>query len=287
MNFRCAFVLLLGVCLGASAVAAPATQPAVPWRHELIVRENPLQRLHVVKIDLTDPRVRLRVLPGGEDPDGPGPWETVLATVRTVAERENLDIAINGDWFHVREIREIGGRKIPYFPGNWARAGGWAMTDGRLWAARMGAPAVVVLKDGRVLIDTFQRLPPDTLQAISGFAVIVRDGKNVAQGDKTAPRTAVGLSEDGQTLFLVINDGRRPQHSLGMTIPELADAMIELGCHTAINLDGGGSSTLLIRDRHTGQLQRINTPSDGHDLPIPLIIERSVVNVFGVMLVEE
>ena len=68
------------------------------------------------------------------------------------------------------------------------------------------------------------------------------------------PRTAVGAKKDG-TILLVTVDGRRPDDSVGMTIPELTDLMLELGCTSAVNLDGGGSTTMVVRD------QIVNHPS--------------------------
>jgi exopolysaccharide biosynthesis protein len=57
-------------------------------------------------------------------------------------------------------------------------------------------------------------------------------------------------------LVLVTVDGRQPRKSVGLTLEELAQLMIELGCREALNLDGGGSTTLVIRNRV------VNSPSD-------------------------
>lgn len=62
------------------------------------------------------------------------------------------------------------------------------------------------------------------------------------------PRTAIGVRSDG-TLILVTVDGRQPKKSVGMTIPELAKLMLEFGCKEAMNLDGGGSTTMVIRNK--------------------------------------
>lgn len=76
------------------------------------------------------------------------------------------------------------------------------------------------------------------------------------------PRTAVGIRRDG-TWVLVVVDGRQPQLSRGMTLAELADLMQTLGCRDALNLDGGGSSTLVLRGRV------VNSPSDaGVERPV-------------------
>lgn len=74
------------------------------------------------------------------------------------------------------------------------------------------------------------------------------------------PRTAVGFNE--QKLFFVTVDGRQPGYSVGMALPELAELMVSLGCQEAMNLDGGGSTTLLVR----GQV--VNRPSDQRERPV-------------------
>lgn len=69
------------------------------------------------------------------------------------------------------------------------------------------------------------------------------------------PRTAVGRREDGRLVLLTV-DGRQPQKSMGMTIEELANLMHEFGCREAMNLDGGGSTTMVINNKV------VNNPSD-------------------------
>lgn len=73
--------------------------------------------------------------------------------------------------------------------------------------------------------------------------------------DKRHPRTAIGRLADGRILLVVVG-GRQPYHSLGMTLPELAFTLRRLGVTDALNLDGGGSSTLVVR----GVV--VNLPSD-------------------------
>ncbi|MCP4726136.1 MAG: phosphodiester glycosidase family protein, partial [bacterium] len=63
-------------------------------------------------------------------------------------------------------------------------------------------------------------------------------------------------------IFLITVDGRRPGHSIGMSLYELSEFMLELGCEEAMNLDGGGSTTMWIN----GKIR--NRPSDGIVRPI-------------------
>ena len=108
---------------------------------------------------------------------------------------------------------------------------------------------------------------PET--AIGGRQLLVKDGKNVAPTDPLHPRTAVGFSQDGKKMVLLTVDGRQGAYLPGMNLRDLADAMIELGAHNALNLDGGGSSTMLAREPGTTELKVVNTPSDGGERPIP------------------
>ena len=72
----------------------------------------------------------------------------------------------------------------------------------------------------------------------------------------------VGSSKDGKELLLVTVDGRQ-QSSLGMTQTEAANLMIELGAYNALNLDGGGSTTMAVRKPGSENIEIINSPSDG------------------------
>ena len=98
--------------------------------------------------------------------------------------------------------------------------------------------------------------------AISGNHFLVHDGIIRAVDDREMhPRTAIGVDSDtGEVLILVV-DGRSSR-SRGYTMVELANLMIDLGADEAINLDGGGSSTMVGKNRK-GATAILNTPSDG------------------------
>ena len=76
-----------------------------------------------------------------------------------------------------------------------------------------------------------------------------------------APRTALGITKDKKLLLVTVN-GRQPGISVGVTLTELAEIMIDLGAVDAMNLDGGGSTTMVIRN------QVLNLPSDGIERPV-------------------
>ena len=79
-------------------------------------------------------------------------------------------------------------------------------------------------------------------------------------GDSRAPRTFIGFKEDG-TCFVSVVDGRMPSYSAGITVNEEASLAYELGAKYALELDGGGSSTIILR--LNDELTLRNTPSDG------------------------
>lgn len=103
-------------------------------------------------------------------------------------------------------------------------------------------------------------------EAISGGPRIVRNGEisvenhNEGISDSFAftrhPRTAIGFSADSTCVYFVTVDGRQPGYSVGMSLYELADFMVDLGVAEATNLDGGGSTTMVVRN------EIVNRPSD-------------------------
>ncbi|MFC5064039.1 phosphodiester glycosidase family protein [Actinomycetospora atypica] len=104
---------------------------------------------------------------------------------------------------------------------------------------------------------------PDTppLRVALGALPLVRGGAPWPglQTSERAPRTAVGLSADGRTLFLVAVDGRQ-EASVGATLAELGQLVVELGIPQAVALDGGGS-TQMVRRPAGGRLVVVNAPS--------------------------
>jgi hypothetical protein len=90
--------------------------------------------------------------------------------------------------------------------------------------------------------------PP--LRVAVGALPLARGGRVLPglQDGERAPRTAVGLSEDGRRLWLVTVDGRL-EESAGVTLAQLARLLVDLGAPVAASLDGGGSTTMVHRGR--------------------------------------
>ncbi|GAA1672552.1 phosphodiester glycosidase family protein [Glycomyces endophyticus] len=104
---------------------------------------------------------------------------------------------------------------------------------------------------------------PET--AVSGRQMLIADGAVLDQTDQARhPRTAVGVSADGTELYVLTVDGRQAA-SGGYTLEETAEELLAMGAHTALNLDGGGSSTLIARAPGTDDLVTVNAPSDGNE----------------------
>ncbi len=109
--------------------------------------------------------------------------------------------------------------------------------------------------------------------------LLVLDGKknltinaSSSRAKETAPRTAIGISKDKKTIHLITVDGRISS-SAGMNLSQFADYLVSLGIDRAINLDGGGSTTMGIRKYGSNTVVLANTPSGGSQRRVSAIIE--------------
>jgi exopolysaccharide biosynthesis protein len=126
----------------------------------------------------------------------------------------------------------------------------------------------VKVGDRLTLTSPLQDFFPGMRQLVAGGPILLAEGRvaldtaaehfrpDIAQG--TAPRTAVGVTRDGQVLMMTV-DGRHPWSSRGLTLLELATRLQALGAVDALNFDGGGSTAMAVG----GQV--VNHPSDGHE----------------------
>ena len=154
---------------------------------------------------------------------------------------------------------------------------GLLVVDGRRFTPPSSAAVLAVDSAGAAHIGPFTLAGPSLKpffprDAVGGRPVIIRDSVMVPGIDTASgavfsttrhPRTAAGISRNGRRLILAVVDGRQKPFSDGMTLRELATLMLALGAHTALNLDGGGSTTFLIADpTNAGALRVANRPSD-------------------------
>ncbi|MFC0271755.1 phosphodiester glycosidase family protein [Metabacillus herbersteinensis] len=136
-----------------------------------------------------------------------------------------------------------------------------------------GAEALKALSIGdEVSVDYSPKVDGNTLMsfAIGGNIKLLENGQVPLNLDDTvtAPRTAVGFSEDGKKMFLASVDGRQTD-SRGMTYKELAELMKEYGAYNVLNLDGGGSTTMVARKPGNENAEVVNQPSDGFERSVP------------------
>lgn len=103
----------------------------------------------------------------------------------------------------------------------------------------------------------------DVEYAIGALYQLVADGE-VCTGLEpgAAPRTAIGQRADGSIIFYTI-DGRQSGYSIGASLTQVAERMVELGCVTALSLDGGGSTTLSVTLPESTGVSVYNSPSEG------------------------
>jgi len=216
------------------------SHPAVTVEVQTPDEPRPLV-VSIARVDLSHPGAEVVTTEPGND----GRYEA--ATVLEFARAQQLDVAINSHFFFPFESNN----PVDYYPreGDPVHAIGIAAADGTLITEQVWRGATV----------HFDRQPrgvlglPDSRDAlwdaVTGRNILVTAGQvQQPAGEGLAPRVGLGLADDGQTLLLVVVDGRQPGYSEGMTVSELATLMHTLGADDAIELDGGGSATLVVDD---------------------------------------
>jgi len=242
-----------------------------------IVQSDPVpQIIHIAEIDLTADGLAFMVTPSGTLDN----FDFEAQTTSQFLEAYNLQLAINGDFFDPWKDYGI----FNYYPhvGDGTNTRGISASQGDVTSIGYVPPryydSLYLSRDNRA---SFRAPQGEIYNAISGNMTLLRDGTMRAFRDqpyvqKRHPRTAVGLSEDKQTLYLVVVDGRQPNYSEGATLPELAQILLNAGAYDAINLDGGGSSTIVIDENGTPKI--LNSPIQSR---IPAR-ERPIANHLGV-----
>ncbi len=233
-----------------------ATPAAAQWTGiapgvELLKRTDPgPRRVRALRVDLCAAGVKIRATTSSERGKRTSSWATGAGVIA----------AVNGGFF-----------KSGFAPDQ-----GVAIGVGQAWPESNDTGVRGYIGFG------FQKLahspagdvtqPPTWMEeAVNGDATLVSGGTAVncgGCGGGRNPRTAAGYTADKRTLYLVTVDGRSSS-SIGMTIDELAVLMASFGVDRAMNLDGGGSTTMWVNGQGV-----VNVPSDGS--------ERVVGNHLGV-----
>ena len=276
LSLLIALVILAGVLLlyyRGRPLPVPMKDTLFPGvEYQRIVRFSPRPlMIHVLKVNVKTKKLQFMVTP----PDRIKNATPLDArTTSQFLEEFDLDIAVNGDGFSPWWSRT----PADYYPriGDPVAPRGDAASRGlAYWRTAESVPTLHISSRNRLSFEA----PANWFNAISGETRILIGGK-VVEGltdPEIHPRTAVGYSQNGKFLYIVVVDGRQPFYSEGMTLAELAQLMLDLGAYDAMNLDGGGSSTLVIRGSD-GQPRILNSPID---LYIPGR-ERPVANHLGI-----
>ena len=165
------------------------------------------------------------------------------------------------------------------------------VTEGVVTEIRQAQPAVEIPENGyvivsrqsngKLLLDNFKVGDPVVISmvtnpdwtniktSVAGASILLKDGSipskfsfDIASISNINPRTMVGSTKDGKQLILVTVDGRQTA-SIGLNQRDSAELMLQLGAYNALNLDGGGSTTMITRTPGTNNLTLSNVPSDG------------------------
>jgi hypothetical protein len=228
---------------------------------------------HIIEIDtrLTD-ALRFLVTPPLRDTVP----QLCTRTTSQFLDEHDMQIAINGDGYFYLD-------PVDYPPQNYCansdpvKLMGFAASRGKVYSSKTpGHPILYMNQRSEITFDTPKG---NVYNAISGDRMLVSKGKKVAGLDAQIvhPRTAFGINRNGRYIYLMVIDGR--ETSIGATFSETADLLLAQGAHTALALDGGGSSTLVIEG--VDRLPRLlNTPVN-ENTPKR---ERAVANHIGISL---
>ncbi|GGB64486.1 phosphodiester glycosidase family protein [Fictibacillus barbaricus] len=222
----------------------------------------------VVEVDVHNPNVAIEA---GTPNDGDAFGLQPVRTQANAANEENHQVvaAVNADFYNMATGEPHG---IVYKDGRTIKG-----TNGQSWNF------FGIKKNGGAVIGNsseYETVKADLKEALGGNAVLVRNSQiyqTPQTGQDKEPRTAVGIKEDGDVFFVVI-DGRQEPYSAGISMKDLAQLMIDHGAVHALNLDGGGSSTFASRKLGDDVLEVDNQPSDRN--------ERSVANSWLVVTKE-
>jgi exopolysaccharide biosynthesis protein len=231
--------------------------------------------IHILRIDLGTPGLRFKLTPPG------GSRETVRQTTLEFLRQEGAQAAINAHFFMPYPSAEMESWLVGY-----AASEGKVYSDfespEQAYAILANAPAIALDRQNLAAVARKGDWPPLAIwTAVSGSAQIVtggvktvpryREGELTAGGpggysdakswyDAVRARTAIGLTRDARTLVLFTVDERGG--SGGMTVGEVAEMLIRDGVFDALNLDGGGSTSLAMKDPATGAASIVNVPTD-------------------------
>jgi hypothetical protein len=223
------------------------------------VRQSPRPMvIHIVRVDLQQPGIGFLVTPGEPDQELP----LKARTTSQFLKEFRVQLAINGDGFTPWWSDGL----FDYYPHSGDRVDpiGFAASLGKAYSDPTDAePVLYIARTNRARFNT----PIGKIHnAISGNLMLVEQGRLASSLDsEPQPRTAIALDKAGKQLIIVVVDGRQPRYSQGATLVELGEIILEQGGYFGMNLDGGGSTTL-VKMGANGKPELINSPIE-HQIP--------------------
>jgi hypothetical protein len=229
--------------------------------------------VHVARVDLRHPGLQVVAM---VHPDPDGIAEASLAHPTKIAAEHGALVAVNANAFRAMAGPD-GERPSGHRAGMAVEMHGVVVSGGRLLSGpseQEGNNLCFFLDDGgRPRFGPYDGDSSRMREAVHAWwGDLVENGQVLPEsGGVRHPRTAVGLDAGERWLYLVVVDGRQPSHSVGASLHELAVLMRDLGCVRAINLDGGGSSVLVVAD-DAGEWRVVNRPSGLAPRPVPVLL---------------
>ncbi len=244
--------------------------------YQRVVRYFPNAMIaHIIKIDTKTKGIQFLITPADSKSETP----LNARTTSQFLDEFGVQIAINGDGFTPWWSRG----PADYYPhvGDPVAPLGFTASNGDdYWKGiELDEGERPTLYISRRNAFSFNDKPNRVYNAISGDRMVVLQGQPLPglNDSELDPRTAIGLNKNGRYVYLIVVDGRQPFYSSGITFSDLAQLLIDQGVYTAMSLDGGGSSTLVIEGEN-GEPVILNSPIDNY---IPGR-ERPVANHIGV-----
>ncbi len=267
-------------------------------RAETSTRGLPLV-IHILQIDLTAPGISFKLSPAAPHKG----YETTTQSTLDYMNRENAQAAVNVGFF----LPANSGSYTPYptnliglVASNGNVYSGFEI-PAQSYAIVAGAPGINIDRDNLACIVHSNDLTPtphDVVENVVLWNAFAGSAQIVTDGEKTIPcykddmlpdcqltpgsgygndnswyqayraRTAAGLSKDNRMLFFFTVD--EAGGSTGMRVEDVADVLIrDYHVHNALNLDGGGSTTMALRNPVTGVGSVVNTPNNN---PSPRLV---------------
>jgi hypothetical protein len=278
-------VVVLLLFIGGIAFANRGRPAPVPLKQELyegviyrrVVHVFPRPMVaHIIQIDTRQKSIGFFVTPPDSDSDQP----LMARTTSQFLEEFGVQIAVNGDaftpWWSNSPADYYPHAGDPITPLGFSASNGDVYWNGQNDEDIGTEPTLYINRRNGL---SFNNRPNNVHSAISGDRMLLLKGE-LAEGlddDELDPRTAIGINRNGRYVYIVVVDGRQPLYSQGATFEELAELLKQHGAFTAMSLDGGGSSTLVI-EGDDGLPKVMNSPIDNY-LPGR---ERPVGNHLGI-----